>query len=100
MVNSSCPERISVDLARLSTPEESLGRVPTDRGFGLGQLSVGKIRGLGLDIEPDPLVDNQAHCHIVGNNNRERARRLADLTTVVIPPALLGQREFPSGRSR
>ena len=62
-------------------------------GFGLGQLLRAELRQLEFDVVhvPNPPEDptNEAHCHIVGNNSRQMARRLAEMTEVVVQPSAL-----------
>ncbi len=48
---------ISVDLARLTTPEVALARAPRS-GFGLGVLVARVPRSLGFSVRRDPLPDN------------------------------------------
>lgn len=61
-------EDISVDWAKLTTPTESAN--PWIREWGevrLGILTAKSIRDEGLDVDPDPKPDNQAHCLISGD---------------------------------
>ena len=74
---------ISVDLARLTTPQETLASRPH---FGVGILVAGVPRRLGFAVRHDPLPDNPAHSLIEGDNNREKSRLLAEAMTVLIPP--------------
>lgn len=82
-VNSSAFKRgkgyeasISVDLAKLTTAQESVDRAGRP-GFRLGVFQGGLPRSLGFHITHDPLPDNGSHCLIEGYNDRERSRRLA-----------------------
>jgi hypothetical protein len=82
-VNSSAFKRdneyenaISVDLARLTTPQESVDRAPR-AGFRLGVIVTKAAKSIGFDVEPDALPDNPAHCLIKGENNKQRSRALA-----------------------
>lgn len=85
MRNSRPDPEVSVDLARLTTPEQSLSRAPR-AGFGLGSLTVGVPRSLGLRVRRDPLPGNPAHALIVGNDSIETCRRLARATDVLVHP--------------
>jgi hypothetical protein len=77
--------RISVDLARLTTPEEVLARASRP-GFGLGVLAARVPRSLGFTVRPDPLPDNLAHALIEGENDRAKCRLLARATRVLVLP--------------
>src|SRR5689334_14570917 len=77
---------LSVDLAKLTTPDATLARAPRP-GFGLGTLKAGVPMALGLTVRHDPLPDNYAHTLIEGVGSKEHCRRLADATTVLRSPA-------------
>ena len=78
---------ISVDLARLTTPEVALARAPRS-GFGLGVLVARVPRSLGFSVRRDPLTDNGAHALIEGNNDKVKCRLLARATRVLVAPRL------------
>ena len=80
---------VSVDLARLTTPVESLRRAPNS-GFALGFLLAAAPRRMGFEVRHDPCPpqepDNLAHSPIAGENTPERCILLAEATTLVVPP--------------
>ena len=80
--------QVSVDLARLTTLEVTLGRAPRP-GFGLGTLVAGDPRSLGLGLRHDPVPSNPAHALIEGQgpNDIQTARRLAEMTRVLVKPS-------------
>lgn len=80
---------IWVDLARLTTPTESVNRAGKP-GFQLGTLQARGPRQLGFNVVHDPQRfpdtperDNELHSRITGDNTGERCRELAKLVTVV-----------------
>lgn len=75
-------DSISVDLGRLTTPEETLAR--DDRGFRLGALVAGVPRELGFDVRHVPRPANYSHCVIEGENDMEKCYALAAATTVIV----------------
>jgi hypothetical protein len=81
---------ISVDLARLTTPQESLNRVVNPNNFRLGAFLANTPRNLGLTVIHDPLNDNYAHSLIQDNENTQNSkvicRLLAESTKVIFPP--------------
>jgi hypothetical protein len=81
-LNSQPDLEPSVDLAKLTTPAESVNRAPS-AGFKLGVLRVGDIKALGFEIVPKPTDDNPAHCIIEGNRSKDTCSRLADNTKVL-----------------
>jgi hypothetical protein len=81
-VNSKPDNQISTDLARLTTPQESVNRVGR-AGFLLGALLANGPRALGFEVRHDPLPDNPAHTLIVGENTNVRCRELAKLVQIV-----------------
>src|SRR5579872_2714304 len=58
---------ISVDLARLTTPEDCLAHGPAN--FRIGVLKVGEVRALGFEIRSAPEPNNPAHCLIIRSTN-------------------------------
>lgn len=76
-------EGISVDLARLTTPEETLRPRPT---FGLGNLQAAIPTGLGLIVRHAPAPHNQAHSLIEGQNTRAIRRQMAEAAVLFISP--------------
>lgn len=83
---------ISVDLARLSTPEETRDRDGRS-GFGVIALSAGTVREMGFIIRHAPvtlgdpvLPPNPAHCLIEGENTNERCAQLAAGSRLILPP--------------
>jgi hypothetical protein len=77
---------VSVDLARLATPQETAARAGRP-GFGVGELVAGVPRALGLTVRHAPVEGNPAHGLIEGNTSLENCRRMARATRVVIGPA-------------
>lgn len=87
--NRSDPH-ISVDLASLSTPEETYRRWP---GYaGVVQLVARTVRDITPGVARDPTANNPAHALIIHDftlTNRKRvevARKLAKACTWAIPP--------------
>jgi hypothetical protein len=57
---------MSVDLAKLTTPQESVNR--SDRpGRGIGALQARTPRSLGFEVFHDPIDGNYAHSAIQGD---------------------------------
>lgn len=82
MTNNFPDEQASVDLAKLTTPVESVNR--DGKGHRkLGQLQAGGPRALGLDVVHDPLEYNDAHSLILGADSKAMCRKLARLVQVV-----------------
>ncbi|MBE9130115.1 MULTISPECIES: hypothetical protein [unclassified Coleofasciculus] len=83
--NKQPENSISVDLARLTTRQESLARVGEERKaqFVLGVLVAGYPRSLGFFVRHDPLQNNYAHSLIEGQNDGEKCNLLAEATTIL-----------------
>jgi hypothetical protein len=88
---------LSVDLAKLTTPQEVLQRARKP-GAGVGVITAGVPRGLGLTVRHDPiredneqgLAANPAHTLIEGLTPADRKTKcylLAEAMTVLIAPA-------------
>ena len=77
-------QEIFVHIAKLlDDPRQVLATRPL---FGVGVITVADARSLGFEVRPDPLPHDAAHALLVGANSRQKARQLAALTRVVIPP--------------
>jgi hypothetical protein len=79
---------ISVNLARETTPEDTLAAAPPV--FGLGVLRAGDVRKLGLTVRYNPSRKNRAYCLIEGAKTEVDCDLLAGITHV---------HTFPPGKS-
>jgi hypothetical protein len=74
---------ISVDLERMSSYEKAtLG----DRRFRLLKVNVGVVRNTindGLDVEHNPIPENQAHCLITGHITDSKQKHLLKLSSEI-----------------
>jgi hypothetical protein len=75
--------KVSVNLARKTTPEDTLKDRPH---FGLGALRYEDVTAAGFLVDWDPVEGNEAHCLIRGEASKTNSRRLAKLTTVIKMP--------------
>ena len=76
--------QLSVDLARLTTPQRSLSRHPS---HGLASITALVARSLGQEVIHNPLNINPAHALVIGNKSLATARSLArSATWVLLPP--------------
>ena len=82
---------ISVDLARLTTREESIARARKP-GCGLGEMKAAFPRSKGFAVEHRPVAAsethpaNYSHSQIEGQNTKEMCRILAENTVVIVEP--------------
>ena len=83
--NKKPDNEISVDLAKLTTPQESLAQVGEDRKdkFILGVLVAAYPRSIGFCVRHNPLPGNYAHSLIEGQNDGEKCSLLAEATTLL-----------------
>ena len=77
--------KVSVDLAKLTSPEESVAR-SKGNGYGLADLIVVRIRELGFDVFHDPIETNYSHCIIDNVITKADQRKLARVATTLISP--------------
>jgi hypothetical protein len=86
MTRSKRPDpSLSVHLARITSPEESLrAGLP---GQGIVAVSARVPRSLGLTVEHDPQPGDPGHCLIRGLRSKEQCALLAAASRVVVPPA-------------
>jgi hypothetical protein len=76
---------LSVNLARMSTPEQTAQSGPWP-GFGVGVLPVAIPIEMDLTVQHAPETNNDAHCLIIGVQTRAQCRLLAEATEVLIHP--------------
>ena len=74
---------ISVDLARLTTPNETLTRDQRPI-FGLGVLVARDVRALGFVVEHQPVDGNTAHVRIAGESSKAMCLLLAESTRLLL----------------
>lgn len=74
---------LSVDLARLTTPEAVLAVRPD---FGLGVISAADVPKLDLSVQHSPTPANPAHAKIEGQITKAKSRQMARATSVLHPP--------------
>ena len=80
------PEKdASVDLGRLTTPEDSLGRAPNP-GFGLCSLPAKIPLSYDRVVQHTPVEGNWAHCLILGKLTKSECRDYSDGASILIPP--------------
>lgn len=75
---------VSVNLARLTTIEETLATRPE---HGVGMLPARLPRSIGLTVRHDPVSDNHAHTVIEGQTSRQQPRELAEGTVILRLPS-------------
>lgn len=83
VTNRMPDNEISVDLARLTTPEQTLRDRPH---FGIGSIRAAAARKLGFEAIHDPLPDNHAHSLLRGQNSKPLCRLLAEQTVLIVAP--------------
>ena len=93
--------QVSVDLARLTTPDETLKRGPQDvTHYGLGVLIAGYPRSLAFVVRHFPSPANYAHSLIEGGNSRKKCLLLAEHTKPIRYPGGQGtSMRSPSGKT-
>lgn len=77
---------VSVDLARMTSVEETATRAPQP-GAGVGSLRTSIARGLGLEVKHAPVEGNDAHSLILGLTKRQDCTLLAEATQVILAPS-------------
>ena len=77
---------ISVGLARLTPPLETLQRGLSSGRWGVVKLAARTPRAEGFTVRHQPELENYAHAKIEGNNDRAKCTRLAEGTIVVLAP--------------
>lgn len=78
-------DRVSINLARLSNTDATAMR-DEKPGSGVGELTAGAVRAIGLDVRHEPLPENYAHALILGAKTNSHCKQLARATKIVIQP--------------
>ncbi len=78
-LNGKPDPSISVDLAKLTTLDQSIVRGRRD-DTQVGVLTVREVKKLGLTIRHVPTDENPSHCLIEGNTNKAACQDLARMT--------------------
>ena len=87
VTNRQPDNSISVDLARLTTPDETLSRGRKCKSeYGLGVLCAQYPRTLGFTVRHRPSHDNHAHTLVEGQNTRTKCHLLARATSLLRRP--------------
>lgn len=87
MYDDEPQQNLSVDLAKLTTPQECRSRAGKP-GFGVGELSVAYVRSeeIGFEVFHKPENDNWAHCELSGENTLIKCQLLAEHLAVCLVP--------------
>jgi len=72
---------LSIDVAKLTTPEKSLANYPD---FGLASIVTKSVRNLSLEVYHQPKIDSYAHGIIEGNITDATAKKLTNYARLVI----------------
>jgi hypothetical protein len=73
---------MSVSWSRYAQAAACRGNPPT---CGVAQLSVGLVRGLGLEVRHAPRDFDRSHADVIGEKDEEMRLALVDIATVAIP---------------
>ncbi len=75
---------MSVNLARLTTPEKTISEYPN---CGLASFLAGSARKLDQQVLHEPIPDNIAHSTVRGEKTRSIRKKLAKVSTVILLPS-------------
>lgn len=75
--------KLSVDVAKLTTPKKSLLSYPQ---HGLASIIAGFCRKLSQKVYHDPLPENLAHGIVEGKKTDSIAKKIALCAILIIPP--------------
>ena len=82
--NTSNADDMSVNLARLTTPKETISEYPH---CGVASFLAGFARELGQKVLHDPILDNIAHSTVRGKKTKSIRKKLAKGSTVILSPS-------------
>ena len=78
-LNGKPDPSISVDLAKLTTLEESIARGQREDTL-VRVLTVREVKALGLTVRHDPKDENPSHALIEGSQTKAKCKALAGIT--------------------
>lgn len=81
--NTSGTEDMSVDLARLTTPERA---ALDNESFGVATVKAGFARSNNQIVLHSPLEDNNAHSTVRGKKTRGIKKKLAESAHIILRP--------------
>lgn len=81
--NTSNTDDMSVDLARLTSPIETVSEYPD---CGVASFLAGNARNLGQQVLHDPVPQNLAHSTVRGKKNSRIRKKLAECSKIILPP--------------
>src|SRR3990172_5398170 len=79
-------DRMSVDWARYSTPQEARARRKRPEDNAVVQLVAGQVRSLpSQHVEHTPIAENRSHSEVIGEKTPRVRVELSRICTIVIP---------------
>ena len=79
-------DRMSVDWAKYSTPQESRARRKKPEDNAVVQLVAGQVRNVpSQEVEHTPIAENQSHSEVVGKKSDRVRTELSRICEIVIP---------------
>jgi hypothetical protein len=81
--NTTGTDDMSVDLARLTTPEIA---ALDNNIYGLSIIKTGFARSLNQIVFHSPLEDNKAHSTVQGKKSRSIRKKLAESALIILKP--------------
>ena len=82
--NTSNTDDMSVNLSRLTTPEETVSEYPS---CGVASFLAGFARELDQKVLHDPILDNIAHSTVRGKKTKSIRKKFAKGSTVILSPS-------------
>lgn len=77
---------LSVDLARLTTPEKTRA---SHLDMGVAEIAASVPLDMGLTVKHAPEHDNYAHCLIMGLKTKIQCRMLAEKASIRLKPCVM-----------
>lgn len=85
MSNKKPDHSISVELGRLTNPDDCLQRARIPENNGVAALVAKVPRIQGFEVRHDPTPDTYAHSLIEGESTKTKCRILADACRIILP---------------
>lgn len=81
--NTSKTDDMSVDLARLTSPQKTISEYTN---FGIASFLAGYARKLNQKVLHDPIPENLAHSNVRGKKNSKIRKKLAEGSRIILLP--------------